>query len=52
MDRLAWRRLALDTGLAAVVVAIGLFEVWAPLPSAVGDGSPVLSSVGVVVAGG
>lgn len=48
--RRAWR-LTQDVALAAAVIALGLIEVWAPLESAHGDGSPIVSSVGIVLAG-
>lgn len=37
-----------DLLLSALLAALGLLEVWLPLESAFGDGSPVVSSVGIV----
>jgi signal transduction histidine kinase len=56
MEHLAGRRVApgqtaRDTALAAGITAAGLAEVWAPLSSAMGEGSPVASSVVVVLLG-
>lgn len=39
-----------DAGLAAALLAAGVAEVWVPFSSRQGDGSPVASTVGVVVA--
>ncbi len=47
-QRAGWR-LAQDVGIAALVAALGLLEVWLPMDSVQGDGSPVLSSVGILV---
>lgn len=41
-----------DACLALVVVVLGLAELWVPFESVYGDGSPVVSSIGVVLAGG
>lgn len=40
-----------DVALAVAVISLGLIEVWSPLESAQGDGSPVISSIGIVLAG-
>lgn len=37
-----------DLLLAALLAVLGLVEVWLPMESVMGDGSPVVSSVGVV----
>ncbi|MDQ2623793.1 MAG: histidine kinase [Actinomycetota bacterium] len=50
--RLHRRSVLADAVLAGAVVAAGLAEVWVPLASAVGDGSPLASSVVVVLLGG
>src|SRR5690606_5443360 len=50
--RLRRRSVLADAVLAGAVVAAGLAEVWVPLASAVGDGSPLASSVVVVLLGG
>ncbi|WP_153392742.1 sensor histidine kinase [Ornithinicoccus halotolerans] len=49
MERLAWSQRAQDAGLAVLVAAVGLAEVWLPLESVMGDGSPWVSSVGILV---
>ncbi|WP_447925122.1 sensor histidine kinase [Georgenia muralis] len=48
MDRSARRERALDAGVATLVAVLGLVEVWLPMESAAGTGSPVVSSVGIV----
>jgi signal transduction histidine kinase len=45
------RWLAQDAALAALLVALGLAEVWVPFSSRQGHGSETLTSVGVLVAG-
>lgn len=47
MDRSARER-ALDVGVAGLVAVLGLVEVWLPMDSVMGSGSPVVSTVGVV----
>lgn len=47
----AGRGTAWDVVLAIGIIAAGLAEVWAPLSSAMGDGSPLASSVVVVLLG-
>ena len=42
------RRLT-DAGLAVLLGGVGLAEIWVPLPSAIGQGSPELSTAAVVV---
>lgn len=37
-----------DVALAGLMVVLGLVEIWLPLESVMGDGSPVVSSLGVV----
>ncbi|TRW46099.1 sensor histidine kinase [Georgenia yuyongxinii] len=37
-----------DVGVAALVAVLGLVEVWLPMESVYGSGSPVVSSVGIV----
>jgi signal transduction histidine kinase len=37
-----------DLGVAVLLAAVGLLEVWLPLESAVGQGSPWVSTVGIV----
>jgi len=37
-----------DAGVAVLVAVLGLVEVWLPMESVYGDGSPVVSSVGIV----
>jgi signal transduction histidine kinase len=37
-----------DVGVAVLVTVLGLVEVWLPMASVVGSGSPVLSSLGIV----
>lgn len=43
-----WGSWAVDIGVALVLAAVGLLEIWLPLESVMGDGSPVISSIGVV----
>ncbi|MDV3223055.1 sensor histidine kinase [Intrasporangium sp.] len=47
-QRVGWR-LAQDVGIAAVVAALGLLEVWLPMDSIQGEGSPVLSTVAILL---
>ncbi|MCK6211356.1 hypothetical protein KZX45_12465 [Georgenia sp. EYE_87] len=47
MDRSARRERAQDVGVAALVAVLGLVEVWLPMESVFGSGSPVVSSVGI-----
>lgn len=42
------RRWLFDAGLAVAVAALGLVEVWLPMESVEGDGSPVVSTVGIL----
>ena len=37
-----------DLLLAAGLAALGLLEIWLPMESVMGDGSPVVSSIGVL----
>ncbi|WP_237565747.1 sensor histidine kinase [Ornithinimicrobium cerasi] len=37
-----------DAGLAALVAVLGLVEVWLPMESVMGDGSPVVSTLGIL----
>lgn len=39
----------MDLAVPALVAALGLFEIWLPLESVMGDGSPVVSSIGVLL---
>jgi signal transduction histidine kinase len=41
----------LDAGIAAVVTTVGVAEIWVPLPSVMGSGSRVASTVVVVLMG-
>lgn len=41
-------RWAVDIGLALLVAVIGLVEVWTPLESVMGEGSPLVSTVGIL----
>ncbi len=43
-------RHGIDAALAVSLAAIALVEIWVPLPSAVGDGSPAVSTVVAVIA--
>ncbi|WP_228255322.1 sensor histidine kinase [Ornithinimicrobium avium] len=45
MTRARW---ALDLALAALLAVLGLVEVWLPLESVMGEGSAVVSTVGIV----
>ncbi|WP_430645863.1 sensor histidine kinase [Agromyces sp. GXS1127] len=49
MDRRTRWHLAQDVAVAALVAALGLAEVWVPFESVQGTGSPVLSSVAIVI---
>ncbi|NYE20487.1 sensor histidine kinase [Microbacterium immunditiarum] len=40
-----------DAFLAVVVIVLGLAELWIPFESVYGDGSPIVSSIGVVLSG-
>lgn len=40
---------AWDLALSGVIILLGLLEVWLPMESVMGDGSPVASTIGVVV---
>ncbi|GLI28741.1 two-component sensor histidine kinase [Agromyces rhizosphaerae] len=51
MERSRHRDLAVDLVLAGIVAAAGLAEVWVPLESVQGTGSPIVSSVAIVLAG-
>lgn len=46
--RAGWR-LAQDVGIAVLVAALGLLEVWLPMDSIQGEGSPVLSTVAILL---
>ena len=48
MTRARW---VVDLGLAALVTTIGLLEIWLPMESVMGEGSPVVSTVGVLAFG-
>lgn len=48
VERLSVRRRAVDVGIALLLAAVGLVEIWAPLDSRSGDGSPLFSTIGVV----
>jgi signal transduction histidine kinase len=41
-------RWTVDLALAGLLAVLGLIEIWLPLESVMGDGSPVVSSVGVL----
>ncbi|MGA8047509.1 MAG: histidine kinase dimerization/phosphoacceptor domain-containing protein, partial [Dermatophilaceae bacterium] len=41
-------RWTVDLALAALLAVLGLIEIWLPMESVMGEGSPVLSSVGVL----
>ncbi|MDO5740631.1 MAG: sensor histidine kinase [Ornithinimicrobium sp.] len=41
-------RWAFDIGLALLLVVLGLVEVWLPLASVMGEGSPIISTIGVL----
>ncbi|MFK5633833.1 sensor histidine kinase [Ornithinimicrobium sp. LYQ103] len=45
MTRARW---AVDVVLALVVAAVGLLEIWLPMESVMGEGSPVVSTIGVL----
>ena len=45
MTRSSW---AVDIGVALLLAVLGLVEVWLPMESVMGDGSPVVSTVGVL----
>jgi signal transduction histidine kinase len=47
--RVEGRTLAVDASLAALLLTLGLLEIWAPMSSRDGSGSGVSASVGVVV---
>jgi signal transduction histidine kinase len=38
----------MDVAVAVLVAAVGLVEVWLPMDSVMGDGSPVVSTIGVL----
>lgn len=46
MTRGKW---AVDIGIALLLVVVGLVEVWLPMESVYGDGSPVISTLGILV---
>ena len=41
-------RWTLDLALAGLIAVLGLIEIWLPMESVMGDGSPVVSSIGVL----
>lgn len=45
MTRGSW---AVDLGVALLLAVLGLVEIWLPMESVMGDGSPVVSTVGVL----
>ena len=49
MQRLTRRQWATDIAVAALIAAVALAEIWVPFESVQGDGSNVVSSVGVVL---
>ncbi|GAA1059417.1 sensor histidine kinase [Agromyces bracchium] len=49
MDRRTRWHLAQDVAVAALIAALGLAEVWVPFESVQGSGSPVLSTVAILV---
>lgn len=51
---MTWQKIrigAQDAGLALAATALGLAEIWVPLESVFGDGSPAISTIGVVLGG-
>jgi len=49
VDRRTRWHLAQDVAVAALIATLGLAEVWVPFDSVQGDGSPVLSTVAILV---
>lgn len=52
VQRLSGRQWAVDIAIAVLLAAVGLVEIWLPMESVQGDGSPVLGSVAVVAFAG
>jgi len=48
MDARSHRRWPLDLAVAGLVVAVGLVEVWLPMESVMGQGSRLVSTLGIV----